>query len=135
MAGFTAAYEEAGFELANPRNQWSAERKDGAVAVTIWGDRIDKSSEPWIYDTRAWSAERAFASSVGRTVLKRHVAGRLATGRRDFALILRQPVDPDVRPRKVKSARHWHQRVGVIGDGEYDAETGGFRMELRPAPA
>lgn len=135
MAGFAAAYEEAGFTLANPRNQWCAEREDGAVAVTIWGDRIDKISEPWIYDTREWSAEQAFASSAGRTVLKRHVAGRLASGRNDFVLILCQPVDPDARPRKVKSARHWHQRVGVIGDCKYDAGTGGFRMELRPAPA
>ncbi len=133
MAGFATAYAEAGFTLANPRNQWSAEREDGEVAVTVWGDRIDKSSEPWIYDTMAWSAEAAFASSAGRTVLRRHVSARLASGRNDFVLILCQPVDPDARPRKVKTARHWHQRVGVIADGDYDAGTGGFRMELRAA--
>ncbi len=134
MAGFTAAYEAAGFTLANPRNQWSAVREDGAVAVTVWGDRIDKSVEPWTYDTRRWSAEPAFRSSPGRTVLMRHVAGRLASGRSDFVLILCQPVDPEARPRNVKIARHWTQRVGVIADGDYDSETGGFRMELRPAP-
>lgn len=134
MAGFAAAYEQAGLTLANPRNQWSAIRDDGAVALTVWGDRIDKSSKPWTYDTRRWSAEQAFASSAGRSVPNRHVSARLDPGQNDLVLILRQPEDPDKRPRKVESGRHWHRRVGVISGGSYDRETGGSRMKLRPAP-
>lgn len=47
----TSAYLDGGYQLTRPRTQWSAIRSNGAaVALSVWDDEIDRSSEPWHLD-------------------------------------------------------------------------------------
>ena len=136
MATFSSAYREAGYELNNPRNQWSAQRADGKVAITVWKDEIDRSEEPWLYDLSV--SHRRFdywKNLAGNTVRRRHIASALERGCNEFDLILCEAEDPYVEPRKVRIARHWKQRKGRIVEGSFDSAVGTFVMELVPAGA
>ena len=134
MATFSAAYEAAGYTLDNPRNQWSAARADGRVALTVWSDEIDKSSEPWVYDLGPGHPRLdIWVHKAGNTARCRHISSALESGQIEFDLILCVAEDPAANPRKVKHARHWYQRVGRIVPGTFDPRLGTFRMELLAA--
>ena len=131
---FTGAYLKAGYTLENPRNQWSAVRDDGRVALTIWSDEIDKSAEPWRYDVSECHPRFSLMiGKVGHAVRAMHIERALGCGQTDFDLILCVAEDTTANPRKVKIARHWDQRVGRLVDGSFDRQAGTFVMELCPA--
>ena len=131
---FTEAYRQAGYRIANPRNQWSARKPDGsAVALTVWADQIDKAAEPWVVDTRGHPRYAEWAGRQGNTIRKRDIAHALAACGGRVDLILCVAVDPGEQPRRIRHARHWPQRIGWIDPAAFDAEAGTFRMELRPA--
>jgi hypothetical protein len=134
MATFTKAYMDAGYELSNPRNQWSARTPDGSrVALTVWADEIDKSSEPWLLDTHDHPRFEEWGGRVGNAIRKKDIAYALEAlgGRCDLILCVAE--DPTASTRKIKIARHWTQRVGRLVAERFDPETGHFRLELYPA--
>ncbi|RVT82101.1 hypothetical protein DXV76_16620 [Rhodobacteraceae bacterium CCMM004] len=135
MAGtFTEAYRQAGYAIANPRNQWSALSADGTrVAMTVWSDEIDKSSEPWVVDIRDHPRLEAWGGRTGNAIRKKHIAHALVrcAGRVDLILCVAE--DPTRQPRRIKIARHWPQRIGRLDPDGFDPETGTFRLWLDPA--
>lgn len=134
MATFTEAYRQAGFQIKNPRNQWSARKSDGsAVAMTVWSDEIDKSAEPWVIDTHGHPAFDDWGGRTGNAIRKSDIAHALDACDCQVSLILCVAQDPKASPRKIKIARHWPERVGVLIPERFDPETGHFRLELHPA--
>lgn len=132
-ASFKTAYEEAGYQIANPRNQWTALREDGSgVAMTVWSDEIDKTSEPWRLDMRAHPRLGVWIGKVGNSVRIRHLrhAEQSLDGRVDLILCVAEDVEEE--PRRIKRARPWTQRQGFLVPGTLNSETGEFLMELRP---
>ncbi|MEQ8919823.1 MAG: hypothetical protein RIE60_03395 [Roseovarius sp.] len=133
MASFSEAYRKAGYRLSNPRNQWSARKADGSgVAITIWADEIDKSSDPWVFDCRDHPLYHEWGGRVGNSIRTRDIEFAIEHLNGQFDLILCRAVDPTESPRKIKTADHWTARVGQIDPREFDAETGQFRMMLVP---
>ena len=133
-ATFTEAYRQAGYRIANPRNQWSARQPDGtAVALTVWSDQIDKRAEPWVVDTRGHPQFAEWGGRQGNTIRKRDIAHALDACGGWVDLILCVAIDPAEQPRRIRHARHWPQRRGWLDPDAFDPETGMFRLELRPA--
>ena len=133
MVTFTEAYKSAGYVVRNPRNQWSARKTDGTgVALSVWSDEIDRNAEPWVVDTRGHPEFDEWGGRTGNAIRKKYIAFALERlgGRVD--LILCVAVDPAASPRKVKIARHWSQRWGLLDPESFDPKTGVFRMELHP---
>lgn len=133
VANLTTAYSDAGFELANPRNHWSAQNEDGRVALTVWADEISKPLDAiWSYELGSGSEGAAWRKRPGQTVRTRHIADSIARGFRKFEIVLCRAKDPKADPRTVQHAEHWKRRIGVIREGDFDADTGSFRMTLEP---
>lgn len=133
-ATFKAAFAEAGYTLKNQRQDWSAMREDGRVALTIWRDQIDRESEPWLYGPK-FSDPALWSDKPGNLLRIAHLQHVLETGQTEIDLILCEAVDTEAEPRKIKVARHWWQRIGVLRPDSLDPQVGTFEMELRPTQA
>jgi hypothetical protein len=132
--GLSAAYAQAGYRLANTRQNWSALRADGgAVALSVWSDEIDKTSEPWRYAMWDHPTFHAWRDRPGQMTRAGHIAHGLAHCGGRFDLILCRAKAPVRDPRVVEEARHWVQRVGVIAPEDFRPDTGEFIMTLVPA--
>jgi len=133
-ATFKAAFAEAGYALKNQRQDWSALRDDGRVALTIWRDQIDRSSEPWLYGPK-FGDPAIWSDKPGNLLRIAHLQHVVETGQTEIDLILCEAVDTDAEPRKIKVARHWWQRIGVLRPDSLDPQLGTFELELRPTKA
>ena len=99
------------------------------AALTVWSDKIDNKVDPWVVDIRNERRLAEWRGKPGNTARKVHVRFGLETCGGWFDLILCRAVEP----RKVESARFWQERAGLILPDEFDEDTGGYRMTLRPA--
>jgi hypothetical protein len=132
--GLSAAYAKAGYKLANARQHWSALRADGgAVALSVWSDEIDKSSDPWRYVIWDHPTFAEWRDRPGQRTRAGHIAHGLEHCGGRFDLILCRAKPPIGDPRVVEEARPWVQRVGVIAPEDFRPETGEFVMTLAPA--
>lgn len=132
--GLGAAYALAGYKLGSARQNWSALRADGgAVALSVWSDEIDKTSEPWRYVMWDHPTFEEWRDRPGQMTRAGHIAHGLEHCDGRFDLILCRAKTPIGNPRVVEEARPWVQRVGVIAPEDFRPETGEFIMTLLPA--
>jgi hypothetical protein len=133
---FSDAFRAAGYELSSPRSQWSAIREDGkAVALTVWTDEIDKTTDPWQIELRGHPKLSVWQGKPGNAIRRKHVRHGLDHCGGQFDLILCKAVDPAKDTRSVEWARPWPERRGVILSGEFVEATGEYRLRLFPAGA
>ncbi|PYB77275.1 MULTISPECIES: hypothetical protein [Rhizobium] len=97
----TEAFAEFGVVRKNPRWSWSAVSADGkTVVLTIWEDRLDRSSDPPIYDTLDWPPETWQSSHSNKERLA-HL--KIARDNCDglFRVVITVAKDVSSRPRKI----------------------------------
>ena len=130
----TQAYMDAGFSIANPRNQWSAcDIARPAVAITVWEDQIDRSSEPWRFHTSAFRDVKIWGKRVGNAVRKRHVAFALQSCGGEVSLVWIKAADPMEPVRRIIDRRFMSERIGRIVASSFNPVTGEFAVELHRA--
>lgn len=133
IRNFTEAFRVAGYELSSPRSQWSAIRADGkAVALTVWTDEIDKSTDPWQIELRGHPKLSIWMVKPGNSIRKRHVRHALDHCDGHVDLILCKAVNPNKDTRTVEWARPWKERRGLIMPDEFNEMTGEYRLRLFP---
>jgi hypothetical protein len=118
MAGFTEAYEKAGYVLANPRNDWAAIKPDrSAVALTVWQDQIVKGQDPLFMDCRGALNLAEWKDRQGNHKRIQAIKHSLThcDGMFDFILCVAVAVAVKASPRKIATATHWARMRGHIG--------------------
>ena len=96
-----ACFDSYRVKPGNPRWSWSGRSEDGqTVAVTCWRDRFENGID--LYRSHTHLGEEGWQSRPGHNELIRNLAWARDNCAGEIRVIVAEPVDPSVSPRRIK---------------------------------